>query len=174
MPFIHITRYGMLWSARADLKLCCVIPGVYGAANYWKSGILRAAIGVWKRGSSKGHVPVPPIHVSAPPPPPQGRTAGVRSGIAWQHASRTCMYADIFQTPVGDVSEDQSVRAELRPRVKLRSHIVTLRGTRWRARAAANESLRTLCTGSMRVNSACEAESASWADERVSRTELHV
>ena len=67
MPFVHITRYGMLWSARADLKLCCVIPGVYGAANYWKSGILRAAIGVWKRGSSKRHVPVPPIHVSALP-----------------------------------------------------------------------------------------------------------
>ena len=34
MPFVHITRYGMLWSARADLKLGCVIPGVYGAANY--------------------------------------------------------------------------------------------------------------------------------------------
>ena len=80
-----------------------------------------------------------------------GQTARVRSGLA---------HVNIFWTPVGDVSEDPSVSAELRPRVKLRSQIVTLWGTRWRARAAANESPRSSCTGSMRVSSTCVA----WLD----------
>ena len=95
----------------------------------------------------------------------KGRTARVRSGIAWQHHA----HVNIFRMPVGDVSEDPSVSAELRPWVKLRSQIVTLWGTRWRARAAANESPGSSCTGSMWVSSTCVA----WLDLPVMIVRFH-
>ena len=73
MPFVHITKYGMLWSIGADLKWCCVIPGVYGAANYWKSGILRAAIGCEKGGLVSGTYTRLTLYMSAP----RAQTAGL-------------------------------------------------------------------------------------------------
>ena len=67
-------------------KRCCVIPGVYGAANYWKSGILRAAIGCENGGLVSGTYPSYIIHECPPPPgggghahvvPPPGSATGL-------------------------------------------------------------------------------------------------
>ena len=71
-----------------DLKRCCVIPGVYGAANYWKSGILRAAIGCENGGLVSGTYPSYIIHESPPPPPPSGGVYALLMNHVSHHFTR--------------------------------------------------------------------------------------